>query len=184
MIDPNAIGEDVARLVTSSPNGQILGSALAVLLTRVHPDFRPEVFGCRNLRDFIRRYARSVFEAARRGSDVVYSAAQLPAVSGDAARSQEYSAIYSKPATVRRLAISTPVWKTFTSPNAFYRIFASRESGEFRVLKRTEDPLGEPWVQVQSCSPAVHLQIAREFVENLSNETAKVELSKTLGMGS
>ena len=45
MIDPNAIGEDVARLVTSSPNGQILGSALAVLLTRVHPDFRPEVFG-------------------------------------------------------------------------------------------------------------------------------------------
>jgi len=184
MIDPNAVGEDVSRLVLSSPNGQILGSALAVLLQRVHPDFRPEMFGCRNLRDFIRKYATGVFEKANRGSDVVYSSAQFQAISGDAPRLQDSAAIYSNPPTVRRLTISTPVWKTFASPNAFYRIFVSRESGDFRVLKRTEDPLSDPWVQVQSCSPGVHLQIAKEFVENLSSEVAKIELSKTLAMSS
>jgi OST-HTH/LOTUS domain len=184
MIDPSTIATDLSRLVQSSPNSQILGSALAVLIKRVHPDFQSETFGCRNLRDFIRRYAKDIFEAARRGGDIVYSTALMPATSVDSTRVQEFRRISAVPAPVRQLTISTPVWKTFASPNAFYRIFANRETGEFRTLRRIDDPLDDPWVQVQSCSPASHLQIAREFVENLADESTKSELSKILGLES
>jgi len=184
MVDPKAIGIDISRFVQSSPNGQILGSSLAVLVKRVYPDFRAETFGCKNLRDFIRRYARDVFETARRGTDVVYSAAVLPAVSPEATRSQELRVISATPTRSWQPAISTPVWKTFTSPNAFYRAFANRESGEFRVLRWNEEAPGEPWVQVQPCSATAHLQIAKDFVENLSDEAVKAELAKVLGLDS
>jgi hypothetical protein len=184
MVDSTAIGADISRLVQSSPQGRILGSELAVLLKRGHPDFRPESFGCRNLRDFIRKYAREVFETTRQGTDVVYSSVVMPAMSAEATRKQEFRTISSPRPPVRRLTIPTSVWKTFTSPNGFYRVFANRESGDFRVLRTQEDSLGVPWVQIQPCPPAVHLQIAKEFTENLSNETTKAELGKVLGLDS
>jgi hypothetical protein len=184
MVDPIAIGADISRLVKSSPDGKILGSALAVLLKRGYPDFRPEAFGCRNLRDFIRKYAKEVFETTRRGTDVVYSAAVMPAMSLEAARSQEFRTISSAPNPTRRLSIPTSVWKTFTSPNAFYRIFANRETGDFRVLRNFEQAPLAPWVQVQSCSAAVHLQIAREFTDDLPDDATKAELGKILALES
>jgi hypothetical protein len=105
-------------------------------------------------------------------------------MSAEATRTQEFRAISSPRPPSRRLIIPTSVWKTFTSPNGFYRVFANRESGDFRVLRTQEDPLGAPWVQIQPCSAAVHLQIAKEFTDNLTNEATKAELSKVLGLDS
>src|SRR5256885_817728 len=62
MVDPTAVGSDISRLVQSSPEGRILGSELAVLLKRGYPDFRPENFACRNLRGFIRKFAKEFTE--------------------------------------------------------------------------------------------------------------------------
>jgi hypothetical protein len=184
MLDANAIGADIARLVQSSPNHRILGSSLAVLLKRVHPAFRPEDFGCRNLREFVRTNVKQVFEHARQGTDILYSASLLPAM-GETANSQgELQKMSSAPTISRRLFVTTAVWKSFVSPNAFYRIFANRETGEFRVLKRHEESPDTPWLLVPPCSPEIHLRIAREFVENLPDETTKTELTKILGLDS
>lgn len=183
-MDASEIGTEISRLVQTSPNGQILGSALAVLVKRFHPDFRAEDFGCRNLRDFIRMYSKGVFEIAKRGTDVLYSASLLPAMSEGSTRAQEFRDMHAVPAHPPRPILPTQAWKTFTSPNEFYRLFANRASGEFRVLRRGDPPLSEPWVLVQSCLPSVHLQIARDFTENLSDEVAKIELAKVLGLES
>jgi hypothetical protein len=184
MVDPNVVGGDISRLVKTSPEGKILGSALAVLLKRGYPDFRPESFGCRNLRDFIRRYAKEVFETSRQGTDVVYTSAAMPTLSLEAIRSREFDAISSPPTPSRKWAIPTAVWKTFTSPNAFYRAYVNRDNGDFRVVRKVEAEPGVPWLQIQPCSSAAHLQIAREFTDDLGNELAKVELEKVLSLES
>lgn len=182
MLDANAIGADLSRLVQSSPNRTILGSSLAVLLRRVHPAFRPEDFGCRNLRDFVRRYVKEVFENAKRGTDIEYCAALLPTMGETSNSQQELQKMSSRPVLGRRLFITAAVWKTFVTPKSFYRAFANRETSEFRVLQRHEETPAAPWVSVPSCSPEAHVRIAREFVENLPDETAKTELTKILGL--
>jgi hypothetical protein len=184
MSDATAVGADIARLVQTSPNRTVLGSLLAVLLQRVHPAFRPEDFGCRNLREFIRRHVKEVFETARRGTDVLYSASLLPTMGEVSNSQQELRNMSSPPTFQRRQFIPTAVWKTFVSPNAFYRIFANRGTGEFRVLQRHEQALDTPWLQVPSCSAEIHLKIAREFVQNLPDEVTKTELTKILGLDS
>jgi len=184
MLDATVIGTDISRLVQNSPNQKLPGSALAVLLKRGYPDFRPEDFGCRNLREFIGKYAKEVFEDGRNGGDIRYSAALLPAIGEVPSRQQEFRAISSVPTVSRRLSVETAVWKTFVSPTAPYRIYANRESGEFRVMHAQEPaPIGA-WIQVPSCPPETHVQIAKEFVDGLADESAKNQLTKILGLDS
>jgi hypothetical protein len=184
MADATVIGADISRLVQNSPNHKLPGSALAVLLKRGYPDFRPEDFGCRNLRDFIRTYAKEVFEDGKNGGDIRYSVALLPTLGEASSRQQEFRAISSAPVVPRRLTVDTPVWKTFVSPTAPYRIYGNRETGEFRVVHSQVPAPGGAWIQVPPCPPETHVQIAKEFVEGLADESAKNQLTKILGLDS
>jgi len=184
MLDATVIAADLSRLVQNSPQQKILGSALAVLLKRGYPDFRPEDYGCRNLREFVRRYVREVFEGGRKGSDVLYSAALLPTMAEEPARAQEFTKISEAPSFIRRSHVDPAVWKTFASPNAPYRIYANRETGELRVLQAQRIAPEGPWVQVSSCPAETHLQIAKEFLSGLADEPAKAQLTKILDLDS
>jgi hypothetical protein len=184
MLDATVVAADLSRLVQNSPQQKILGSSLAVLLKRGYPDFRPEDFGSRNLREFIHRYAKEIFESGKRGSDVVYTSALLPAMTEASTRQQELTGMSAAPAVSRRVAIDSSVWKTFASPTAPYRIYANRETGELRVLHVHQSSPEGPWVPVPSCPAPKHLQIAREFIEGLSDEPAKTQLTKILDLDS
>ena len=184
MQDAMVIGADISRLVQNSPNNKLPGSALAVLLKRGYPDFRPEDFGSRNLREFIRKYAKEVFEDGKNGGDIRYAVTLLPSMGEASSRQQEFRAISSIPAIPRRLTVDTPVWKTFASPTAPYRIYANRETGEFRVLHAQQPAPEGAWVQVLSCPPETHIQIAKEFIDGLSDDSAKNQLTKILGLDS
>jgi hypothetical protein len=70
--------KDVTALVIQllSGNGTprpIKGNQLSVVVKTYFPDFEPEKFHCRNLRDFIRKYAADdVMEISKAGMDIVY----------------------------------------------------------------------------------------------------------------
>jgi len=180
MADPTVIGADISRLVQNSPNHKLPGSALAVLLKRGYPDFRPEDFGCRNLREFIRTYAKEVFEDGKNGGDIRYS---VPSIGETTSRQDEFRTISSLPSVSRKLFVETAVWKTFVSPTAPYRIYANRESaGEFRVMHAHESAPAGAWIVVPACPPETHVQIAKEFIEGLADESIKDQLTKILGL--
>jgi hypothetical protein len=182
VLDVTVVAADIARLVQNSPNQKLLGSSLAVLLKRGYPDFRPEDFGCRNLREFIRRYAKEIFEEGKKGTDVLYSAALLPAIGDASNRQQEFTKIASVPQFTRRQNIDTAVWKTFVSPGAPYRIYANSDTGELRVVPTHHTAPVGMWIIVPSCPPETHVEIAKEFVEGLADEAIKTQLTKILGL--
>lgn len=184
MLDATVVAADISRLVQNSPHQRVLGSELAVLLKRGYPDFKPVEFGCRNLRDFVRRYAKTVFEEGKKGTDVLYSAASLPALSEVSSRQQEFNSISSPPYRARPMLPEKGVWKTFVSPNALYRLYANRESGEMRVLTPGVAALSDPWVIVPPCPAQTHLKIAREFLDGMTDEAAKTQLTKILDLDS
>jgi hypothetical protein len=186
MLDTSVISADIARLVQNSPQHKVLGSELAVLLKRGYPSFRAEDFGCRNLRDFVRRYVKNVFEDGKRGTDVMYSAAVLPAVSDASSRQQEFTTISEPPSAVgaRQVQPDKAIWKTFVSPNAPYKLYANKSTGELKVLSVAQAPPGEFWVSVPPCAAETHEKIAKEFLDGLGDEAAKVQLTKILGLNS
>ncbi len=184
MQEVDAISEQVSILVYNSPHHSIMGSALAPLVKRAFPGFDPVQFGCLNLRDFLRRYVKDVFESGRSGSDVLYSVLRLPTVGETSAREQEFEAITRMPVPRTSSAIDRPVWKTFVSPAGKFRAYGNRETGDLMITLGSEAAPESPWVQIPPCSPAVHLQIAKDFVAGLGEGSTKVELGKILCLNS
>ena len=182
MQDIDAIAEQVSVLIYNSPQHSISGSTLSPLIQRAFPGFDPVQFGCINLRDFLRRYAKDVFEAGRSGQDIVYSVLRLPSVAQNSARDQEVAVISHPPALRPSAAIDRPVWKTFVSPAGKFRAYGNRDTGDLRITHAAEQPLGGPWVEIPSCPPDIHLQIAKDFVGGLTEGATKTELGKILGL--
>lgn len=181
MVDADAIAAVVYRLVESSPKQQVLGSALAVLLKRAYPDFKPEDFGCRNLRDFVRAYAKEVYELDRSGTDIVYSISRIPAPQDATQTRRELLELrYVKHSSLSQL--NRRVWKTFVSPSAPFNIFADRNQGILEVLPAGQAPRSEDWTKIPPSPPEVHEQIAREFINTLPDGDAKSQLTKVLGL--
>ena len=183
-MDTTVIGADIARLIQNSPSRNLPGSALAVLLKQGYPDFRAESFGCRNLREFIRKYAKDVIEAGRNGADIRYGVSPKPGAGEGGIQRRDFAAESTLASPVRKIPVETAVWKTFVSPSAPYRIFANRETGAFQVLQFGEPAPDSPWVQIPSCPPETHVQIAKEFIDGIEEAAAKDQLTKILGLDS
>jgi len=184
MQEVDAISEQISILVYNSPHHSIIGSALAPLVKRAFPGFDPVQFGCLNLRDFLRRYVKDVFESGRSGSDILYSVLRFPTVGETFAREQEFEAITRTPVPRTSSAIDRPVWKTFVSPAGKFRAYGNRETGDLKITLGS-DPIPEgSWVQIPPCSPATHLQIAKNFVAGLVEGSVKTELGKILCLNS
>ena len=148
------IVDQIIEIVRTHPNAEILGAQLgsevrAALREQHGLDSLP---GGRSLREFIREHVSGVFEVRRRGQDVVYAI-------GPAPRDQD-----TKPEPP---VIDVQAWKTFVSPNGPYRLFVNPEAQQFRLKSAKAASEPSPWVQLPTCPPEVHLQIAEQFAETL-----------------
>lgn len=185
MADADTISSILYRLIEGSPSHHVLGSSLAVLLKRAYPDFRPEDFGSRNLREFIRAYAKEVYEVGRSGGDVVYSLSRLPIERDSANASREFMEIptVSQPT---KYQLDRRVWKTFVSPSGTFVIWGNRNRGVLQVLPATHGSPhtspGDDWVKIPPCPAEIHEQIAREFMATLPEGDAKSQLETVLGL--
>jgi len=153
------------RLLSGSPR-PLKGSELSILAKTSAPDFAPVKFGCRNLREFIRRYAADeITELGRAGMDVVYAiriAEQQPLF--------ESVVESAKPAESRgplgQLRTNPRIWKTFASPSSPFRLFLVPGDGTIRVLRPGYSP-DPTWLEVPRISADRLLQIAKDFIAEL-----------------
>jgi hypothetical protein len=155
------------RLLSGSPR-PLKGSELSILAKTSALDFAPVKFGCRNLREFIRRYAADeITEVGKAGMDVVYAiriAEQQPLF-------ESSSVVESaKPAESRgplgQLLSNPRIWKTFASPSSPFRLFLVPSDGTIRVLRPGYSP-DPTWLEVPRISADRLLQIAKDFIAEL-----------------
>ena len=180
MADKNEVSSYLVRLLSSSPR-PLKGSELSVLIKTQFPEFSFVNFGCRNLRDFIRKHLTDeIAEYGKAGMDILYIA-----------RAPEQQPLFDKsqvakpptlPATQRgplRQLLSNPrIWKTFVTPTMPFKLFVDPSSGQIRVY-RAEDSPGSPWLEIPRMSPEKLLQIARDFIDDMP-EPQRAPLSRLL----
>jgi len=178
MSDASQVAEVISSLVSKAQSKRVLGSELSLLLRQSFPDFVPLSFGCRNLREFIRKHVTQVHEAGRSGGDVVYSPLSVPVtISEQQVRpfpGTQDVAVGEEP------SVDESVWKTFVSPTGPYRLYANPQTGGLQVTGGFQPSLPAPWVQIPPCPASQHLQIARDFIATLADDRAKSMLSQTL----
>ena len=151
-----------------SSNGSprpIKGNQLSVVVRTHFPDFNPEKFQCRNLREFIRKYAADdVMEIGRAGMDIVYS---LRSVGQQQPLFEPAVADTTKPSDqstpLGQLIANPRIWKTFASPETAFRLFLAPSTKQVTVLRPgyTPDP---SWIEVPHISAEALLQIDRKSV--------------------
>lgn len=157
----------VVQLLSGNGNPRpIKGNQLSVVVRTHFPDFDPEAFHCRNLRDFIRKHAaEEVMEISKAGMDIVYG---LRSVGQQQALFESAStADTAKPSDARaplgQLLANPRIWKTFASPDTAFRLFLAPSTKQITVLRPgyTPDP---SWIEVPHISAETLLQIAKDFV--------------------
>jgi hypothetical protein len=195
MEDLPVVAQTVSSIIHSSPSTGVLGSDLTILLRQKHPQFRPAFYGCRNLRDFVKRFVPLVFESGRRGLDVIYSPVSsapsavpsVPVVPEARPEAVEPSPTATQqgltepaPSGFRDLEVDPVVWKTYVSPNSPFRLYVNPRTCLARVVDGSDAELSEPWLFVPPCSAPKHLEIARQFVTELENADARRRLEGAL----
>jgi len=140
---------------------------LAVLAKTVYPDFRPESFGSRNLRDFIRKNIPDIAEFGPAGMDIGY---QLRATREKA--KSEIPTGEINPVSLQ-LTTNPRVWKTFTSPDSIFRLFLSPQDGIVRILHPSSKPHPE-WREIPKISAEALLLIGRDFTSGLQEPQKSV----------
>jgi len=156
----------LVRLLSGSPR-PLKGSELSILAKTSSPEFDPIKFGCRNLRDFIRKNAsEEITEVDKAGMDIVYAiraAEQQPLFQSQVAEPV-------KPAESRghlgQLLTNPRIWKTFASPDSPFRLFLVPSDGTIRVL-RPGYSLDPSWLEIRRISADKLLQIAKDFISEL-----------------
>jgi hypothetical protein len=191
MEDTSQIAKSISSIVQSSRANGVLGSDLTILVRQRHPEFRPAFHGCRNLREFVKRFVPSVFESGRRGLDVLYSTVSTQVTTSlqshsQSAASQSPNAESSHPdaehpvAAARDLEVDAVVWKTYVSPNSPFRLYVNPRSCVARVIETSDPDLAQPWIFIPPCSATKHLEIARRFVDGLPTGEARNRLEDAL----
>ena len=133
----NTASEIVSYISRLDLPEQVLGTQLGAFVRTRFPEFAPENYGCRNLRDFLSRYAPAFRIVGQRGMDYVYGKENT----SKAPQQQTWSNPAAEP---KYLTAEANIWKTFTSPNSVYRLYANGNTGEFRVQPPGSEPLLEP----------------------------------------
>jgi hypothetical protein len=167
----------VVRLLSNDGSPRpIRGNQLSATVKTFLPEFNPVEFHCRNLRDFLRKYAANeVMELGKAGMDVVYglrsagqqqplfdvtppnTTASTPTVAG---------AMPDSTAPLTQLLADRRVWKTFVTPESPFRLFLAPSTRRITVLSPgyTPDP---SWIEVPRISADVLLQTAKDFIAQL-----------------
>jgi hypothetical protein len=158
----------VRQLELSAPR-PLRGTELSVLARATYPDFRPLAFGCRTLRDFIRRNIPDVVEFGRAGKDVNY---QLRSAWEQPTQPKEQSL------AMRQLSTDQRLWKTFATPESAFHIYLIPETESVVVKHPNAVPL-PGWKEIPKMSAPALLQIGRDFAAD-QDGTAKAILDPLL----
>lgn len=169
MTDEKAVATLLVQLLSGNGSPRpIKGNQLSVVVKTHFPDFDPERFQCRNLREFIRRYAADdVMEIGRAGMDIVYglrSVGQQQPLFEPAVADTTKTSDQSTP--LGQLLANPRIWKTFASPDTAFRLFLATHTKQVTVLRPgyTPDP---SWVEIPHISAQALLQIAKDFISDL-----------------
>jgi hypothetical protein len=165
----------VVRLLSNDGSPRpIRGNQLSATVKTFLPDFKPEEFHCRNLREFLRKHAANeVMELGKAGMDVVYGlrsvGQQQPLFEVTAPTTTPTTAPATTPdssAPLSQLLADRRVWKTFVTPDSPFRLFLAPSTRRITVLSPgyTPDP---SWIEVSRISADVLLQIAKDFIAQL-----------------
>jgi hypothetical protein len=150
--------QDVAKVVTAIVEEavEILGSRLAAELRKRIPEWAPQNFGCRNLREFVSRHVIDVAVSRRAGMDVRY------VLSGPGS---------SDPEVRNDQGEEADFWRAWVSPNSPVALIIERAGGGIRLVPRKfVPPDGE--LLVEPPSVGVHKEIATSFLENVPDSVA------------
>lgn len=163
-MDTLTVAEHISRLLEEAGR-PLSGTQLRELVRVRYPEFTPAQFGAVNLREFIRANVTGVREVGRAGGDFLYGTGTpdpsiaLPPQSPD--------------------QVEQAVWRTYASPSSLYTLYVEPLTGEFRVARPGDPPLGEPWKAVAPCSGARHREIAEAFINDLP-ESVQQQLTPLL----
>lgn len=182
------IASRIVQLLEKSETKRLAGSQLRTLLNFEFPGFKPEIYGCANLRQFVTQHVPAVGELGRAGADLVYGMnppeqiVTLPATNANASTSAiETQATPQAPAPEVEVFLDPSVWKTFASPSARYKLFGNSQTGDLQVVPPGGQIPTSPWIRIPPCSESTHLQIAKEFISTLSEESHRLSLGDELG---
>jgi hypothetical protein len=172
MTAAETVADKIVTLASEVTDKTITGSRISGLLQHFYPDFTPADHGCKNLRAFIRKFlAEKLEEAGRSGTDIIY---RLPGVADSRPAMQAPSARSS----IAR-GINQEAFRAFKSPNSPLELYANTNSGNLTVTLRGGG-LEAPWVRIPPCPSETHLQIAKDFIEQLPDEASRDPLARVL----
>jgi hypothetical protein len=174
MDSPETIASRISEYIQTLPSKKISGTELAQFLKFAFPGFSPLAFGVPRLRVFLERYVPGIALVGRSGGDLLYGVKppQEP-------EQQTETNVVNAPAAASgpspHSAMSTSnlnhqLWKSFSSPNSLWHIYANTETGDIQVIAPGGLRLAAPWVTIPPCPPEVHLQVAKGFIATLSDE--------------
>lgn len=156
------------------PTKTASGTEIAQFLKFAFPGFSPLTYGTPKLHLFLSRFLPKVTRVGRAGGDIRYglSSAQLELeieknVTIPPAAPAAHGAVSFPDA--QPLNMNRQIWKSFSSPNSRWVIFANTETGQIDVVPPGGSKLDAPWVIIPPCSPENHRHIAERFAATLSD---------------
>jgi len=180
MQDPLSIASRIVEVIEKSPQKRVTGSELALFLKFTFPGFSPGAYSCLNLRAFVQRFVSGIGQIDRSGGDIVYGLRSQISDQSDKAGTVSPAITATQPEVGTSAPVDRRIWKTFASPNSFWKLFGHPETGQLTVISPGKPGLPSPWVMISPCPPETHLQIAKDFVAGLLDENQRNVLSQTL----
>jgi len=172
------ITDKIVEIVGAAEGATMPGVRLGAVLKKNFPFFAPAIYQCRNLRLFIKTHVPRVIEKTYTGVDVIYTLATSVPLEDGASQVTPIVA-GAEPAPFVGLPADPVTWKAYSNPSYPFTVIANRETGELKAVGEYETP-SEPWVSIPKLSPAVHHQIATDFVSSLSDGGPKTALTNML----
>lgn len=177
MSDPAAVQSYLRSIFQSAPDKVLRGSELAVLLKVQHPGFAPQIFGCFNLRDFLRKFVPEIVVVAKSGGDVIYGLKREKGT--EEAKRPGFDAGLENWAEQGFTIKDSKVWKTFATPSSKFLLCGNPTTSEVQVIPPSQTPPGAPWVRIPSCPEDTHKKIAQDFIATLPDANQRAVLGKT-----
>jgi hypothetical protein len=163
-----SLNSHIAKTVGATKLG-ISGTDLMAAVRASYPEFAPSDYGSVNLRDFVRRLVPEVVPTGRRGMDYVYGVAR----EGDV----PVATTWEKAPGNAPAPADLSVWKTFSSPNGVFKLYANKEDGRLCVCPPGAAPPPDGFsVEVPPLSAEKHIEIAKDYIESLSDDAQKERL--------
>lgn len=184
MDSPETIASRISEYIQARPNKIVSGTDLAQFLKFTFPDFSPLAFGVPKLRLFLQRFVPGIAPVGRTGGDLLYGVRPpLASEQQPETRVLNASAASSGPPprpVTSTAAMSHQLWKSFSSPNSLWHIYANSETGEIQVIAPGNPGLSAPWVVIPPLPAEIHAQVIKSFIATLPDEKHRNALQSLL----